>query len=404
MFLDLTDHQQALRAELRTYFADLMTPEVKARVSSADFAENLEYKALIRQVGADGWLGVGWPTEYGGKGFTPVEQYIFFDESQAAGCPIPFLSTNTVGPTIRRFGTNEQKAFFLPRVLAGEMHFSIGYSEPGAGTDLAALRTRATRDGDDWIIDGQKLFTSLAFNADYVWLAARTNPDAPAHKGITMFLVDTTDPGFSIQPFETFGQVHTTATFYDEVRVPDTMRVGEVNGGWSLITNQLNHERVSLFPGARLVKLTDDAVAWARDTMAADGLRVIDHEWVRVALAECRALARHLDLLNWYVAAENTAGRMSPADSSSVKVHGSESMHRVYTLLTEVMGATGILRADAPGATILQSVEASYRSVWVLTFGGGTNEVQRDIIGMAGLGLPREKRRKAIDAAPARDR
>ena len=404
MFLDLTDHQQALRAELRTYFADLMTPEVKARVSSADFAENLEYKALIRQVGADGWLGVGWPTEYGGKGFTPVEQYIFFDESQAAGCPIPFLSTNTVGPTIRRFGTNEQKAFFLPRVLAGEMHFSIGYSEPGAGTDLAALRTRATRDGDDWIIDGQKLFTSLAFNADYVWLAARTNPDAPAHKGITMFLVDTTDPGFSIQPFETFGQVHTTATFYDEVRVPDTMRVGEVNGGWSLITNQLNHERVSLFPGARLVKLTDDAVAWARDTMAADGLRVIDHEWVRVALAECRALARHLDLLNWYVAAENTAGRMSPADSSSVKVHGSESMHRVYTLLTEVMGATGILRADAPGATILQSVEASYRSVWVLTFGGGTNEVQRDIIGMAGLGLPREKRRKAVDTAPARDR
>ena len=404
MFLDLTDDQQALRAELRTYFADLMTPEVKARVSSADFAENLEYKALIRQVGADGWLGVGWPTEYGGKGFTPVEQYIFFDESQAAGCPIPFLSTNTVGPTIRRFGTDEQKEFFLPRVLAGEMHFSIGYSEPGAGTDLAALRTRATRDGDDWIIDGQKLFTSLAFNADYVWPAARTDPDAPAHKGITMFLVDTTDPGFSIQPFETFCQVHTTATFYDEVRVPDTMRVGEVNGGWSLITNQLNHERVSLFPGARLVKLTDDAVAWARDTMAADGLRVIDHEWVRVALAECRALARHLDLLNWYVAAENTAGRMSPADSSSVKVHGSESMHRVYTLLTEVMGATGILRADAPGATILQSVEASYRSVWVLTFGGGTNEVQRDIIGMAGLGLPREKRRKAVDAAPARDR
>ncbi len=389
---------------MRTYFSELMTPEVKARISNADFAENLEYKALIRKIGADGWLGVGWPTEYGGKGFTPVEQYIFFDESQAAGCPIPFLSTNTVGPTIRRFGSEEQKAYFLPRVLAGEMHFSIGYSEPGAGTDLASLRTRAVRDGDVWIIDGQKLFTSIAYNADYVWLAARTDPDAPAHKGITMFLVDTSDPGFSIQPFETFGQSHTTATFYDGVRVPDTMRVGEVNGGWSLITNQLNHERVSLFPGARLVKITDDAVGWARDTVAADGQRVIDHEWVRTALAECRALARHLDLLNWYVAAENTAGRMSPADSSSVKVHGSESMHRVFTLLTEVMGATGVLRADAPGATILQSIEASYRSVWVMTFGGGTNEVQRDIIGMAGLGLPREKRRKPSDAVSTKGR
>ncbi len=404
MFLDLTDDQKALQAELRTYFSELMTPEVKARISNADFAENLEYKALIRKIGADGWLGVGWPTEYGGKGFTPVEQYIFFDESQAAGCPIPFLSTNTVGPTIRRFGSEEQKAYFLPRVLAGEMHFSIGYSEPGAGTDLASLRTKAVRDGDVWIIDGQKLFTSIAYNADYVWLAARTDPDAPAHKGITMFLVDTSDPGFSIQPFETFGQSHTTATFYDGVRVPDTMRVGEVNGGWSLITNQLNHERVSLFPGARLVKITDDAVGWARDTVAADGQRVIDHEWVRTALAECRALARHLDLLNWYVAAENTAGRMSPADSSSVKVHGSESMHRVFTLLTEVMGATGVLRADAPGATILQSIEASYRSVWVMTFGGGTNEVQRDIIGMAGLGLPREKRRKPSDAVSTKGR
>ena len=271
MFLDLTDEQKALQQELRTYFTELMTPEVKARVSSADFAENLSYKALIRQIGADGWLGVGWPVEYGGRGFTPIEQYIFFDESQAAGCPIPFLTTNTVGPTIRQFGTDEQRALFLPKVLAGEVHFSIGYSEPGAGTDLASLRTRAVRDGDHWIISGQKLYTSLAYNADFIWLAARTDPDLPSHKGITMFLVDTTDPGFSIQPFETFGQTHTTATFYDEVRVLDTMRVGEVNGGWNLITNQLNHERVSLFPGARLVTVTDEAVAGARNTLPATG-------------------------------------------------------------------------------------------------------------------------------------
>jgi len=395
VFIDLTDEQKALQAELRAYFTDLMTPEVKARVSNAEFAENLEYKELIRQVGRDGWLGVGWPTEYGGRGFTPVEQYIFFDESQRAACPIPFLTTNTVGPTIRRFGTEEQKAHFLPRVLAGDVHFSIGYSEPAAGTDLASLRTRAVRDGDEWVVNGQKLFTSLAYNADYVWLAARTDPEAPPHKGITMFLVDTRDPGFSIQPFVTFGQTHTTATFYDDVRVPDSRRVGEVNGGWGLITNQLNHERVSLFPASRLTSTVDRALDWARTTTLADGRRVADQEWVQVKLAECRALARHLDLLNWHVAHENTHGRMSPADASSVKVHGSESMHRVYTLLTEVIGATGHLREGSPGAELSAGIESAYRSVWVLTFGGGTNEVQRDIIGMTGLGLPREKRRRA---------
>ncbi len=350
---------------------------------------------MIRRIGRDGWLGVGWPVEYGGKGFTPVEQYIFFNESQAAGCPIPFLTTNTVGPTIRRFGTEEQKERFLSRVLAGEVHFSIGYSEPEAGTDLASLRTRAVRDGDEWVVNGQKLYTSLAYNADYVWLAARTDPDAPGHKGITMFLVDTTDPGFSIQPFVTFGQTHTTATFYDDVRVPDSMRVGEVNGGWGLITNQLNHERVSLFPAARLTRIVGDAVSWARTTHLADGRRVIDQEWVQVKLAEGRALAHHLDLLNWYVADENTHGRMNPADSSSVKVHGSESMHRIYTLLTEVIGATGHLREGSPGAELSAGIESAYRSVWVMTFGGGTNEIQRDIIGAAGLGLPREKRRRA---------
>jgi alkylation response protein AidB-like acyl-CoA dehydrogenase len=393
MRVELTEDQKALQLELRDYFSNLMTPEVKASTSSAEFEENLEYKELIKQVGRDGWLGVGWPKEFGGKGFTPIEQYIFFNESQAAGCPIPFLTTNTVGPTIREFGTPEQKEKFLPKVLAGEVHFSIGYSEPEAGTDLASLKTRAVRDGDEWVINGQKLYTSLAYNADYVWLAARTDPDAPAHKGITMFLVDAKDPGFSIQPFKTFGTAHTTATFYDNVRVHDSMRVSEVNGGWNLITSQLNHERVSLCSSGRLIYLVDKAVNWAKQERTPDGRRVIDQEWVRVKLAECKALVRYLDLLNWKVAYENTHGRMSPADASSVKVHGSESMHRIYTLLTEVVGATGHLRAGSPGAELAGEIEVSYRSVWVLTFGGGTNEIQRDIIGMVGLGLPREKRR-----------
>ena len=394
MFIDLTEEQESLRKELESYFSDLMTPQVRAEVKSADFAENKPYKDLIRKIGQDGWLGVGWPVEHGGKGFTPIEQYIFFNESQAAWCPIPFLTTNTVGPTIREFGTQEQKDFFLKKVLAGEVHFSIGYSEPEAGTDLASLKTRAVRDGDDWIINGQKLYTSLAYNADYIWLAARTDTEAPGHKGITLFLVDTKDPGFSIQPFETFGAADTTATFYDDVRVPDSMRVGEINGGWNLITSQLNHERVSLFAAGRMVRLVKDAIDWASENLLPDGRRVIDQEWVQVKLAECRSLVRYLDLLNWEVAYANTNGKMGPADASAIKVHGSESMHRTYTQLTEVIGATGHLIEDDAGADLASQIENGYRSVWVLTFGGGTNEIQRDIIGMAGLGLPREKRRR----------
>ncbi|MCH7788650.1 MAG: acyl-CoA dehydrogenase family protein [Acidobacteria bacterium] len=394
MEISLSTDQRELQLELREYFATLMTPERRANTSSAEFEENLAYKDLIRQIGSDDWLGVGWPTEYGGKGFTAIEQYIFFNESQAASCPIPFLTTNTVGPTIRDFGTDEQKQFFLPKILAGDMHFSIGYSEPEAGTDLASLKTRAVRDGDEWVINGQKLYTSLAYNADYVWLATRTDPDVAGHKGITMFLVPTSDPGFSIQPFKTFGSAHTTATFYDDVRVPDSARVGEVNRGWGLITNQLNNERVSLCAAGRLIRLVSDAIEWASETRLADGRRVIDQEWVQVKLAECHAWVQFLDLLNWKVASESTSGSLNPADASSVKVHGSETMHNIYVNLTEVVGATGHLREGSPGAEFAAQLENSYRSVWVLTFGGGTNEIQRDIIGMAGLGLPREKRRK----------
>ena len=394
MFVDLTEEQRELQSELREYFSGLMTPEVREKVHSADNAPNEPYEELIRRIGSDGWLGVGWPKEYGGKGFTATEQYLFLEEAHRAGCPIPFLTTNTVGPTIRRFGTDEQKDFFLPKILAGEVHFSIGYSEPSAGTDLASLKTKAVKDGDEWVINGQKQFTSLAYNADYVWLAARTDPDAPSHKGITIFIVPTDDPGFSIQPFVTFGQADTTSTFYDDVRVPETSVVGEVNGGWGLITNQLNHERVSLASPGMISKTLDSAVEWAKETRRPDGSRVIDQEWVQTKLAECRARIEFLKLINWKVAHDVTEERMNPADASATKVHGSESMAEIYKLLMEVVGATGHLKEGSPGAELASMLETRYRTVWVLTFGGGTNEIQRDIIGMVGLGLPREKRRK----------
>ena len=219
---------------------------------------------MVRTIGKDGWLGIGWPTEYGGQGRPATDQFIFFDETRRAGAPFPFVTVNTVGPTIMRFGTEEQKQFFLPRILSGDLNFAIGYTEPEAGTDLASLRTRAVRDGDEYVVNGAKVFTSGADQADYVWLACRTDPDAPKHKGISHPVRAHRRPGFSWSLINTVGGLTTTATFYDHVRVPVANRVGAENEGWRMITTQLNHERVGLAAWSGLaLQLFDEVVAWA---------------------------------------------------------------------------------------------------------------------------------------------
>src|SRR6476659_837653 len=284
MELAYTAEQEALRRELREYFAGLMTPAVQAEVASGESGGPACLEA-VRTMGRDGWLGIGWPKEYGGQGRTDLEQFIFTNEAWRAGVPIPFLTINTVGKTIMEFGSEEQKAKFLPKILAGECHFSIGYTEPGSGTDLASLTTTAVKDGDEWTINGQKVFTSLASYADYIWLAARTDPDAPKHKGITIFLVPTTDPGFSHTKIHTMVNASTTSTFYNNVRVGDDAIVAGLNRGWDLITNQLNYERISLAPPGMVERCYDDVVRYAKDTKLPDGRRVIDQEWAQINLA-----------------------------------------------------------------------------------------------------------------------
>ena len=200
----LTDEQQGLRAELRQYFHDLLTPEMQAQLWADEMGGPI-WKQAVKQIAADGWLGIGWPKEYGGQDRSPIEQLIFFDEAQRAEAPVPMLSINTVGPTIMRFGTEDQKDRFLPGILAGDLNFAIGYTEPGSGTDLASLKTKAVRDGDEYVVNGQKIYTSLAMAADYVWLAARTDPDAPRHKGISIFLMPTDTPGFTVAAAEHHG-------------------------------------------------------------------------------------------------------------------------------------------------------------------------------------------------------
>jgi alkylation response protein AidB-like acyl-CoA dehydrogenase len=343
-------------------------------------------------MGRDGWLGIGWPVEVGGRARPAIEQYIFFDEVQRAGFPIPFLTLCTVGPTLMKYGTDEQRARMLPAILRGELHFAIGYSEPEAGTDLASLKTRAVRDGDDYVVHGQKVFTSLAEHADYIWLAVRTDPDAPKHKGISILMVDRRLPGVSITPIHTLGGNRTNATYYDGVRVPAAMRVGRENEGWRLITTQLNHERVALMSPGPAARFVEETITFARETRRPDGRRVIDDPWVQETLARARATIEVLELMTWRQACNIDQGVLDPAESSAIKVFGSESFVRIYQLLLEVLGQPGVLKRGSPGALLQGRLETYYRTTLVLTFGGGVNEVQRDIIATAGLQMPRAPR------------
>jgi alkylation response protein AidB-like acyl-CoA dehydrogenase len=293
------------------------------------------------------------------------------------------------------YGTDEQKKFYLPKIAAGDIHFSIGYSEPEAGTDLANLRTSAVRDGDDYVINGQKMWTSLIQYADYVWLAVRTNAEAKKHRGISVLIVPTTAEGFSWTPVHTMAGPGTSATYYSDVRVPVSNRVGEENGGWRLVTNQLNHERVALVSAQPIFTALTQVREWAQNTPQKNsgttrGERLIDSEWVQLNLARVHAKAEYLKLINWELASAQAAAP-SPADASAAKVFGTELATEAYRLLMEILGPSATLRQDSPGSLLRGRVERMHRAALILTFGGGTNEVQRDIIGMAALGLPRNR-------------
>ncbi len=391
MEIGYTDEQKALQRELRAYYAELLTPEVEAQLAVGG-GIGPDMRRVVKQMATDGWLGIGWPVEYGGQGRSAIEQFIFFDESMRAGAPVPMLTINTVGPTIMDFGTDEQKAFFLPKILAGDLHFCIGYTEPNAGTDLAALETRAVRDGDEYVINGRKVYTSLAGDADYIWLATRTDPEVSKHKGISLFVVPMDTPGIKVVPMQLLGGHNINYTFYEDVRVPAANLVGGENNGWTLITNQLNHERVTLCSPGIIERALADVRAWAQATKLADGRRVVDQEWVQVHLARIHARLEFLKLINWKVAWTATQGRLDVADASTIKVFGTEFYLEAFRLLMEVVGQAGYLVRGSPEAVLAGRLEMYARSMVILTFGGGTNEIQRDLIAIFGLGLPRSLR------------
>lgn len=388
MFVDLTPEQHALRRRVRDYFQDLMTPELRARLRGKEGGD--EYRNIIRKMGRDGWLAVGWPKEHGGQGYAATEQLIFFEEANIAGAPLPFVTISTVGPALMAHGSAAQKAKFLPGIAAGEILFAIGYSEPGAGSDLAALKTTARPEGDHFVVNGNKLWTSGAEAADFIWLAARTDPERPRHKGVSILILDTKLPGFSHTVIPTCSNP-TAATYYDNVRVPADMLVGELHGGWKLITAQLNHERLGLGSWSdKVAGLFRHVYLWAKSADE-QGRRATDLPWVRSLLAECYARLEAMRLINFRIAADLEHDRMDVALASTTKVYGSESAIEILRKLCEIVGASGLIRSGSAAAALLGELEYEVRASVTLTFGGGTNEIQRELIAQFGLGMPRSR-------------
>ena len=382
--LELTTAQRALKAEIRSYFHGIASHD--EHVEMGQDRHGPTYQKVIRQMGADGWMGVGWPKEYGGHGLGEIEQTIFANEAQHADVHLPAVTLQTVGPTLIRYGTQVQKDMFLERILQGDVHFAIGYSEPDAGTDLASLRTSARRDGDHYVVNGQKLWTTGGHQADYVWLAVRTDPDAPKHKGISILIVDTTDPGYSFTPIITAdGSHHVNATYYNDVRVPVEMLVGAENEGWKLITTQLNHERVMLGPAGRIEGLRDKVAEWATKAGVSERPDVVD------VMGRVTAVFRVNELLNWEVARAAATGEISVGDASSSKVFAADQVQHLAADLLAIVHRYGD-PAEAETRSLMRYLDDQGKRNLVLTFGGGVQEVQRELIAMFGLGLPRVPR------------
>lgn len=395
MKIEFTPEQQALREELRAYFGQLMTPELREEVAGAmgEGGGPLFWQAM-EKLGQDGWIGVGWPKELGGRGLSEMEQFIFVEEVMRAGFPFPFLTTESVGPILAEHATGRLKELLVPQILAGKLILGIGYSEPGAGTDLMSLKTTAKKEGDEWVINGQKMWTSLAHHADWIWLAAKTNfdPEVKKHSSISIFLVPTDSEGYSCTPVHTLGDVRTNATYYENVRIPEDHLVGELDMGMLLIFSQLNRERLSLVNVGSFLGLFNEVVDWCRESDAPQGGKVIDQPWVQMNLAKCRTGLEALKLICYRQASEMTQGRLSMEDASAAKVYGTEFFVELYRRLGEILGAAGILHRTSKGAVLNGRLEQMYRTASIITFGGGTNEIQRDLIARGGLGMPRAKR------------
>jgi alkylation response protein AidB-like acyl-CoA dehydrogenase len=372
------------RTEFGTYLDSVVTDELLREVSTSG-AETTGplTKAFWRRLGEDGYFGLGWPEEYGGGGKSVLYLHAFNYVMMYRRLPVPIVTLNTVAPALMRVGSETQKQEYLPRILRGEIEFAIGYSEPGAGTDLASLETRAVRDGDTYVVNGQKVFTSGAHHSDFVWLAVRTDPEAPKHRGISLLIVPLDSEGVEVRPFPTMGGYRTNITFYDNVRVPITALVGEENRGWVYITTQLDFERVAISPVPGIERVFDSLCGLFRENGHAIG------DWTRAAFARWAADINALKVMDLKMASMIDNGEVPYYEASLLKVLSTEFQTRFYNEALQALGSSGLVKRGSSGEVLNGDIERSLKSSLVLLFGGGSNDVQRDIIATHGLGLAR---------------
>jgi alkylation response protein AidB-like acyl-CoA dehydrogenase len=377
---------ESFRAEVKSFLDEHMTDEIREQIYRTGVSHHDGFNAAMHE---RGWLLAGWPEELGGPGLDAMDHIVLMEELLKAEAPtIVNGVTLMVAHAIERFGTDEQKRDILPKALHGEVKMALGFSEPGSGSDVASAQTRAVRDGDDWIVNGSKMFTTNGHIADYIFLLARTNPDVAKHKGLTMFLLPTDQPGFEAQGVFTMSGERTNITYYTDARVPDSLRIGDVDGGWKVITSSLQDEHSGGF-GASLALLLESAEEWARTTTDEDGRARIEDPDVRERLGRCATEVEVSLLLQRRATWMSDNGQVPVAEGPMSKLFSSEAMERASQDLTEMVGPDGLRSYFEPTAPAKGRIEHSRRYAIGTTIYAGASEVQRNIIAQRGLGLPR---------------
>lgn len=376
---ELDDEQRAWVAEVRQFLDANVTAALRAEMAEHGLEhQGGELTAFRRKIGEKGWFGLNWPKEYGGLGLTAMHQHLLMSEFEYVGVPGPDLTVTSVAPMIMRHGTEQNKKEFLPGIARGEIVFALGYSEPNAGTDLASLRTRAVRDGDEWVINGSKIWNSGAQRSTHEWLCVRTDPDAPRHRGISVIVVPIDSPGIEIHPLYAWSGYRTNETFFRDVRVPATNLVGELNMGWTYITGALDLERGALINVGDLRRALDELTALAEDPDPA----------FRRRLAQAEADVEVARLMGLEAASMLDSGRIPSVEVSVEKIFTSELRQRIADLALDLLGPDGLRAHRSPGAPLDGFFERLYRVSPLMRFGGGTNEVLRDVIAQRGHRMP----------------
>ena len=382
-----SEQQNKLRQELRDYFTSIMTPEKVMACMGKEGGP--VFRGIVEKLGQDKMLTLGWPEEYGGKNYGAVEQMILFEEAWKTHTPFPLITLNSVAPSLMSFGTDEQKNYFLPKIAEGKAIFAIGYSEPGSGTDLASLKTKAEFDGENWVINGTKVWTSAGHDCEYVWLAARTsNEGKRPSDGITLFIVEANDPGYTHAPIHTVAGVDTNMTYYDNVKVSPDRIVGGLNNGWKVITSQLNHERIVLAAMTVIARKQFGYVLKLLDQKDANGKRRLDDPVIAAKVGEIFARLESMEVINLRTASMVDTGQMDVALASGAKVINTLEQIKVLRELHGLVGEDVMVQFASDDAIFDGHLEYDYRSAQIMTVGGGVLEVMRSMTASLGLGMP----------------